>query len=210
LIVVRDYYEDLWERLPDERELPDYELRRGFLIQRVRPGMRVLDLGCGGGEFTAAIAAAGGDVIGAEVAETAIHAAQRTYPDGDFRLVPFDGELPFDDGAFELVWASEVIEHVADTHRWLNEIRRILAPGGRLLLTTPSHGRLRLLLAGIERYSPPLGDHLHLYTRRSLHEVLSDLGFSEVEIRTDGGAPLFKRVLLASALMSGQAVPSAA
>ena len=61
----------------------------------------MLDLGSGGGEFTAAIAAAGAHVIGAEVAETAILAAQRTYPDGDFRLVPFDGELPFDDAAFE-------------------------------------------------------------------------------------------------------------
>jgi hypothetical protein len=86
----------------------------------------------------------------------------------------------------------------------------VLAPGGRLLITTPDHGRARLLLGGIERYSPPLGDHLHLYSRRSLREVLSDLGFSEVEIRTDGGPPLFKRVLLASALISGQAVPSAA
>ena len=206
---MRDYYEDLWERLPDERALPDYELRRRFLTGHLRPGMRVLDLGCGGGEFTAAIAAAGGQVIGAEVAETAILAAQKTFPDGDFRLVPFNGELPFDDRAFELVWASEVIEHVADTHRWLNEVHRVLTPGGRLLLTTPAHGRLRLLLGGIERYSPPLGDHLHLYTRRSLREVLTDLRFSEVEVRTDGGAPLFKRILLASALTPGQSLPSA-
>jgi ubiquinone/menaquinone biosynthesis C-methylase UbiE len=206
---VRDYYEDLWERLSDQRELPDYELRRRFLVAHLRPGLRVLDLGSGGGEFTAAIAAAGAQVIGAEVAETAILAAQRTYPDGDFRLVPFDGELPFDDAAFELVWASEVIEHVADTHKWLTEVRRVLAPGGRLLITTPGHGRGRLLLGGVERYAPPLGDHLHLYTRGSLRQVLTDLRFSEVQVRTVGGPPGFKRLLLASALNPGKALPSA-
>jgi SAM-dependent methyltransferase len=139
-------------------------------------------------------------VIGAEVAETAILAAQRLHPDGDFRLVPFDGELPFADGAFEVVWASEVIEHVADTHRWLTEVRRVLAPGGRLLITTPDHGRLRLLVGGIERYSPPLGDHLHLYSRRSLRTVLADLGFTTITVRAAGGPPLFRRLLLASAV----------
>jgi ubiquinone/menaquinone biosynthesis C-methylase UbiE len=196
---VRDYYEDLWERLPAERELPDFELRLAFARAHLRPGQTVLDLGAGAGEFTAAFAAAGAHAIGAEVAETAILTAQRLHPDGDFRLVPFDGELPFDDEAFELVWASEVIEHVADTHLWLTEVRRVLAPGGRVLLTTPDHGRLRLLVGGIERYSPPLGDHLHLYSRRSLRMVLADLGFAAIEVRAAGGWGLFPRLLLASA-----------
>ena len=200
---MREYYEDLWERLPDDRDLPDYELRLAFAREHVTPGMRVLDLGCGAGEFTVALAALGAEVIGAEVAETAILAAQRLHPDGDFRLVPFDGELPFEDGAFEVVWASEVIEHVADTHRWLTEIRRVLTPAGRLLITTPAHGRLRLLVGGIERYSPPLGDHLHLYSRRSLREVLNDLGFTSISIRSTGGPPLYRRLLLAAATNAG-------
>ncbi len=77
---------------------------------------------------------------------------------------PFDGPLPLEDHRFTVVWASEVIEHVADTGRWLSEVRRVLAPAGRLLITTPSHGRLRLACGGMERFSEPLGDHLHLYT----------------------------------------------
>ena len=114
--------------------------------------------------------------------------------------MPIDGPLPFDDGAFDLVWASEVIEHVADTARWLSEVRRVLAPGGRLLLTTPSHGRLRVALGGIERFSEPLGDHLHLYTRRSLRRMLEELGFKQVSVRAAGGPPLLRRVLLARAV----------
>jgi ubiquinone/menaquinone biosynthesis C-methylase UbiE len=93
-----------------------------------------------------------------------------------------------------------VIEHVADTARWLSEVRRVLVPRGRVLLTTPSHGRLRLLAGGIERYSEPLGDHLHLYTARSLRGLLAEFGFGEIDVRSVGGAPLARRLVLARAV----------
>jgi SAM-dependent methyltransferase len=199
---VEAYYEDLWERLPVDLKLPDLERRRAFLVGDVRPGDRVLDLGCGSGEFTAiaARAAAGTLAVGADVAEAAVARARGAHPDQDFRRVPFDGPLPFDDGAYTLVWASEVIEHVGDTARWLSEIRRVLVPRGRLLVTTPDHGRLRLLIDGIEPHSQPLGDHLHLYTARSLRGVLGDLGFGEVVIHAAGGPPLLRRTLYARAV----------
>jgi ubiquinone/menaquinone biosynthesis C-methylase UbiE len=114
--------------------------------------------------------------------------------------VPIEGPLPFEDGSFDVVWASEVIEHVADTARWLSEVRRVLAPGGRLLVSTPSHGRLRLAVSGIERFSEPLGDHLHLYTRGSLARLLQEFGFRSVKVRTAGGPPGMRRLLLADAV----------
>jgi SAM-dependent methyltransferase len=136
------------------------------------------------------------------VAEAALARARARYSGHrplDFRLVPIEGPLPFDDNGFDLVWASEVIEHVADTARWLSEVRRVLAPAGRLLLTTPSHGRLRVALGGIERFSDPLGDHLHLYTKRSLGALLHEFGFERIEVRAVGGPPLFRRSLFARA-----------
>jgi SAM-dependent methyltransferase len=199
---VREYYEALWERLPDDLKPPELERRRAFLVGEVRHGDRVLDLGCGSGEFTeiAAGAVSGTVVVGADVAEGAVRRARSAHPGQDFRQVPFDGPLPFDVGAFTLVWASEVIEHVGDTARWLSEVRRVLVPRGRLLVTTPNHGRLRLLVDGLEPHSPPLGDHLHLYTARSLRGVLGELGFGEVVIRAAGGPPLLRRTLYARAV----------
>jgi SAM-dependent methyltransferase len=194
---VRDYYEELWSELPEELEPPDWELRRRFLLSGVRPADRSLDLGSGSGEFTAVLAGAGAEVVGVEVAEAALARARSRHPELEFRLAPIDGPLPFDDGAFDLVWCSEVIEHVADTARWLSEVRRVLARGGRLLLTTPSHGRLRLALYGLEPFSEPLGDHLHLYTRRSLRTLLDEFGFGDVSVRTAAGPPLLRRLLLA-------------
>jgi ubiquinone/menaquinone biosynthesis C-methylase UbiE len=197
---MRDYYEELWRRLPDDLEPPDFERRRLFLLQHVRAGDAVLDLGCGAGEFTGELARAQATPIGADVAEAALERARASHPELAFRLVPIDGRLPFEDNAFDLVWASEVIEHVADTARWLSEVRRVLKPRGRLLLTTPSHGRLRVALHGVERFSEPLGDHLHLYTKRSLADTLSEFGFTEVAVRAAAGPPLLERLLFASAL----------
>jgi SAM-dependent methyltransferase len=195
---MKDYYEDLWERLPAELEPPDWELRRGFLLAELRPGDRALDLGSGAGDFTAEIAKAAAHVVGVDVAEAAVARAGAAHPGLDFRLTPIDGPLPLEDGAFDVVWASEVIEHIGDTARWLSEVRRVLVPGGRLLVTTPSHGRLRLLLAGIERFSEPLGDHLHLYSKRSLKGVLEEFGFGEVRVRLAGGPSGLRRMVLAT------------
>jgi ubiquinone/menaquinone biosynthesis C-methylase UbiE len=190
----------LWQRLPAELEAPSFERRSGFLLGEVRPGDRALDLGCGTGEFTAALARAGARVVGVDVAEAALARARGRHPGVDFRLVPIDGPLPFDEGSFELVWASEVIEHVADTAQWLSEVRRVLAPAGRLLVTTPSHGRMRVALGGVERFSEPLGDHLHLYTKHSLQVLLGEFGFASVEIRAVDGPPLLRRSLFARAV----------
>ncbi len=197
---VREYYEELWERLPAELEPPDFILRRDFMLARTKPEDRALDLGCGAGAFTAELARDGVLVVGVDVAQAALRRARERHPSLDFRWTPIDGPLPFPDSGFDLVWASEVIEHVADTARWLSELRRVLPPSGRVLLTTPSHGRLRLAFGGIERFSEPLGEHLHLYTSRSLERLLLEFGFREVAIRSVAGPPLLRRMLLAAAV----------
>jgi SAM-dependent methyltransferase len=197
---MRDYYEELWERLPQDLEPPHLQLRRQFMLGHVRPGERVLDVGSGSGIFTAQLAAAGADPVGVEVADAALRRARAAHPGIPFALAPVEGPLPFEDSAFDAVWASEVIEHIADTARWLSEIRRVLRPAGRLLLTTPNHARLAILFRGLEYYADPLSDHLHLYTRRSLRQVLVEFGLREIVVRLAGGPPLSRSLLLASAL----------
>jgi ubiquinone/menaquinone biosynthesis C-methylase UbiE len=195
---LRDYYEQLWQQMPPDLTPPDLVRRRRFLASVLRPGDRVLDLGCGEGSFAGLAAEGGaGSVIGADIAEAALARARRAHPELSFERLDPDRPLPFADNGFELVWASEVIEHVADTALWLSEVRRVLAPAGRLAITTPDHGRLRLLVGGVERYSQPLGDHLHLYTRRSLRRLLSEFGFGQLTVRAEGGVPFVRRLLLA-------------
>ncbi len=55
----------------------------------------------------------------------------------ELSLIAGEGEWELPDASFDVVWAGETIEHVADTAGWLSEVRRVLRPGGHLLLSTP-------------------------------------------------------------------------
>jgi SAM-dependent methyltransferase len=206
---LRELYEQVWEQLPEGAEPYAFQRRLRFLLDRVGTGERVLDLGCGEGAFTAALADAGARPIGMEVAETALRRARAQHPGLPFALTPPDGPLPLDDASVDVVWASEVLEHLPDTARWLSEIRRVLGPGGRLLITTPAHGRLKaaaLALMRFDSHFDPTGQHVRFYTRSSLARVLAEFGFEDVEIATAGGPPLLRESLMASARRAALAV----
>jgi 2-polyprenyl-6-hydroxyphenyl methylase/3-demethylubiquinone-9 3-methyltransferase len=205
----REYHEGLWERVPHGLDPHAFELRSRFVLRRVRAGERVLDVGCGEGRFAVELAHAGAEVVGIDVAEQPLRRARAMCPDLDLRVVDAEGSWPLDDASFDAVWAGETIEHVADTAAWLSEVRRVLRSGGRLLLSTPDHGRLTLLWLALSKRAfdaafDPRSDHLRFYTRRTLTVLLEDFGFEEVEVRAAGwraGGP-FRRRLLVSARRS--------
>jgi SAM-dependent methyltransferase len=195
---VRAYYEDLWRDAPQDPEPWEWERRRAMLLAEARPGECVLDLGCGAGRFVAALQRAGADAVGVEIAQAALDRAARNAPGADLRLLEADGSLPLEHGSVDLVWCSEVLEHVADTDHVLLEVRRVLKPGGRLLATVPFHGRVKgalIALARFEAHFDPRGDHVRFYTRRSLSAVLE--GFDDVRVRPWGGPPLLRTGLTA-------------
>lgn len=180
---MRDWYEEVWAQLPRDLAPEDAPRRREFLLGNVSAGERVLDLGCGDGTFAAALAQAGARTTGADVAEAALTRARERHPGPDYVRIEPHGPWPFEDGAFDAVWAGETIEHVADTERWVDEVRRVLRPGGRLLVTTPAVGPL----VRARRAPDPRGQHLRFYTRRTLRELLADMGFEEVRVRARRG-----------------------
>jgi SAM-dependent methyltransferase len=199
---VRAYYEAFWEDQPTDPEPWAWAKRRALLLDEARPGERVLDLGCGAGRFVTALADHGAHPIGVEIADAALRRARANAPTADLRLADPEQALPLDDGEIDLVWCSEVLEHVADTAHALSEIRRVLHTGGRLLLTTPYHGRVRnaaIALARWETHLDPLGQHLRFYTRRSLRDALEAFAFDDIRIATTGGPPFLRQTLIARA-----------
>lgn len=206
----RAYHESLWEGIPEGLPPADARLREGSLLEHVaivgeRAGRapRVLDMGCGEGHFAAALLRAGAEVVAVDVAAEPLRRARLRHPALDLRLVEPEAPLPLEDTSFDVVWAGETIEHVADTAQWLSELRRVLRSGGLLLISTPEHGPLSRLWIGLSRVAfqarfDPRTDHLRFYTRQLLAELLADFGFAEVTVASVGGRPLARRVLLAS------------
>jgi 2-polyprenyl-3-methyl-5-hydroxy-6-metoxy-1,4-benzoquinol methylase len=207
----RDYHERLWEQVPEGLVPPDFQLRRDFLLARVRSGQRVLDVGCGEGAFAVEMAGVGALVVGIDVAETPLRRGRALHPGLDLRLVDPDAPWPLEDANFDLVWAGEVIEHVPDTGGWLTEVRRVLRSDGCLVLSTPDHGPLRMLALsvrprGFAAHFDPRADHLRFYTQRSLVALLEDFGFADVHVRRAGGVPGARRLLMADGRRAGFAV----
>jgi 2-polyprenyl-3-methyl-5-hydroxy-6-metoxy-1,4-benzoquinol methylase len=190
------YHERLWRELPD---LPPehFEIRLAFVIAALEPGSTVLDVGCGGGWFSAALAREGFSVAGFDVAEEPVRRARARCADLEFHVVR-GAELPFGAGTFAAAWMGEVLEHVQDGLELLAEVARVLGPGGRLVLTTPDHGWARRLWLGVSRrafegHFEPRSDHLRFFTAHSLEGLLAAGGFEEIAIRRARG------VLLATA-----------
>ncbi len=202
-----DYHEALWAGVPEGSDPPEEGLRRAFLLDRVPADARVLDVGCGEGRFAAELVRAGAEVVGIDVAAEPLRRARERHPELDLRQMAAEGAWPLEDASFDAVWAGEVIEHVADTAGWLSEARRVLRSGGSLLLSTPDHGRLRMLRWALaprafEAHFDPRADHLRFYRSRTLTELLEDFGFHDVEVLPAGGPPGARRELLASARRS--------
>jgi 2-polyprenyl-3-methyl-5-hydroxy-6-metoxy-1,4-benzoquinol methylase len=203
----RAYHEELWSTIPEGLEPADFALRRSFLLEHVTPGDRVLDVGCGEGAFAAELQRFGAEVVGVDVAQEPLRRALRLHPELDLHLVECPRAWPLADASFDVVWAGEVIEHVADTAAWLSEARRVLRSGGLLLLTTPSWGRVARLRATLSERAfaesfDPLGEHVRYYSRATLTRLLAGFGFERVSVRRAGGAPGARRLLLARAVRS--------
>src|SRR5436190_4845360 len=103
----------------------------------------VLDVGCNVGEFLATLARDRPSLrlAGCDVNASAVEAARRDVPTADLRVAEADA-LPFPDASFDCVTCIEVLEHVPPA-RWtaaVQEMRRVLVPGGRLILRTPHAG----------------------------------------------------------------------
>ena len=147
----------------------------------VIPG-RLLDVGSGSGEFLSTMRKRGWAVMGVDVDPAAVRAARRAY--GLEVHLGAVADLVAKGLQFDAITASHVIEHVRDPVGLLAQCRRLLRPGGRVVLRTPnarSHGLARYGAAwrGLE---PPR--HLHLFTAEALAACAARAGFAAADCFT--------------------------
>ena len=163
---------------------------------------RVLENGCGVGQYVEHLAPAAGQVIGLEYDFERARQAQEAVS----RVVNAAGErLPFPDASFDAILSHEVLEHVADDAQVVCEMARVLRPGGRIILFVPNRGypfethgiywrgRYRFGNIPLVNYLPPrlrnrLAPHVRVYSRGDVEKLFTGLPLRTVESTVIFGA----------------------
>jgi 2-polyprenyl-3-methyl-5-hydroxy-6-metoxy-1,4-benzoquinol methylase len=164
-----------------------FDLTRAARVRQLlqqRPAGLVLDVGCYDGQFiTRVVEPEQATLIGLDVAVPALHAARTRGVHGVRAQI--EAGMPFRSAAFATVVAAEVIEHVFDTQAVIDELARVLRPGGWLALTTPNlvalSGRAQLVLGRSPHNvefdaSPGTSGHIRYFTFDTLEALLRGAG----------------------------------
>lgn len=150
-------------------------------------GRRVLDVGCADGYLSAILARRGYRVTGIER-----HAPEEFPRDVEFIAADLDGGLPPLAGEFDFILCADILEHLREPGTLLAELRRLLAPQGKLVASLPNSGhawfRWNVLLGRFPAEDRGLFDrtHLHFFTWKGWLELFAGAGFHIEGVRCSG------------------------
>lgn len=197
---------DVWSNFY-RRTLLGLELRRiqRLALDRLRvvPGQRILDLGCGPGDGAVVLAQREAVAIGLDYSQGMLDTA-RKEPKLAGRLTRGDaGRLPFRSGAFDKIVCTNSFHHYPDHRAALREMRRVLRPGGLLVLVDPRQDNLfgRMAIELFEQRVFGLKE-VRVFSVATWHELLKDAGFSDSRIDT---GPIWQPVAWAEAFIEATA-----
>jgi ubiquinone/menaquinone biosynthesis C-methylase UbiE len=157
---------------------------------RTRPGYRILDIGCGSGRHTCAafqledVFAIGIDVNSQDLAEAKerlkLHENLDEHGGGRWALSCASAlALPFKPDSFDLIICSEVLEHVPEDHLVIEEIIRVLKPGGNLAVSVPRYWPEKICWWLSKEYAATLGGHIRIYKPKHLIDRIEKTGFKK-------------------------------
>ena len=161
-------------------------------VLRLRPGQRLLDVGCGIGRHVLELSRVPGLYLGIDwVRPELLKAAywfdlMRLEGRAQGRVSFTQGDvsrLPFAAGSFDRVVCTEVLEHVPDDRALLAELVRVLRPGGVLAVSVPDELSERLLWRLSRKYRTAPGGHVRIYRRRQIVRLLRDGGVRPYAVR---------------------------
>ncbi|GAA3315408.1 MULTISPECIES: class I SAM-dependent methyltransferase [Nonomuraea] len=152
----------------------------------VGPGIRVLDLGCGGGRHAFEALRRGADVVAFDMDQSELDGVKSMFAAmeetgeaaGTGETVQGTAlDMPFEDNSFDRVIAAEVLEHIHEDTTAMREILRVLKPGGLAAVTVPAFLPERISWALSEDYHTAPGGHIRIYTLAELKAKLKATGF---------------------------------
>ena len=160
-----------------------YAAFHASLIQPPGPpaGRRLLDLGCGNGRFVAWARLVGWDACGIEPDPVSAAIAREINGAPIYRSLE---DLPAADGAFDVVAANHVLEHLPDPAGALRRVHRLLRPGGTLYVGVPHWESWMRHLFGQRWIALEPSRHLVMFDRQSLRRLVEQSGFEVESVRT--------------------------
>lgn len=157
-----------------------------YTIFKLEPGDRVLDLGCGEGRHALSIYMSENvESIGVDLCHSDLLTAQQRFehfvePENNSKSLSLSVanamNLPFADNTFDKVICSEVLEHIPDYRAVLEEIDRILKPGGVFAASVPSYWPERICWLLSYEYHAVEGGHIRIFRARELRKDIEKLG----------------------------------
>lgn len=162
-------------------------------------GGRVLDVGCGRGEFLAILRARGFEVFGLEPGEEAARRGRGEY--GLDITCGLLGEVDLPEAGYDAVTLWHVLEHLPDPRGALGHISRALRPGGLVFIAVPDFGSWQAGVFGPDWFCVDAPRHLTHFTKGTLASMLDRSGFSTPEFHT--GGPRYETAVLVRSLLPG-------
>jgi len=154
--------------------------------------LTILDVGCGNGYIASQLSAMGHNVIGIDASYDGIAIARKAHPDVRFEVYSAYDDLTDVVTETDVVVSSEVIEHLYRPKLFLENVFKVLRPGGYVILTTPYHGYLKNLALSlfdhwdkhhtVERE----GGHIKFFSEKTLTRMLQDCGFTKATFNNAG------------------------
>lgn len=143
----------------------------------VRPGSRLLELGCGNGEFLETMRSLGWLVHGIEPDPKAVAAAVKRGVEVQANRLD---EAGFEDASFDAISMNHVVEHLHDPVNTLSQCLRLLKPGGTISIATPNLESRGHRIFGRDWHFLHAPNHLVLFSTQSLCSLLSRLGYRDI------------------------------
>jgi 2-polyprenyl-6-hydroxyphenyl methylase/3-demethylubiquinone-9 3-methyltransferase len=206
-----DFYDELAERWYTASDHPiallraENAVRVPWIIEEIGKNKTVLDIGCGAGILTNALAQTGHSVHGVDLSASSLEIAKRK---DETKKVSYQVanaySLPYGDQTFDVVCAMDVLEHVEEPQRLISEASRVLKPNGLFFFHTFNRNFLSylLIIKGVDWFVPNAPPNMHVYPLFIKPEELRALCHREnLQIqnlrgfRPEFSLPLFKMVL---------------
>lgn len=170
---------------------PKHRLTRyhDFFVERVRPGERVLDVGCGYGAVAHSVASrAGARVVGIDLDARNVAEARRRFPHPELSFVAGDAVLHVPEGPFDVVMASNVVEHIERRVAFYRDLQARVSPR-RWLVRVPMVDRDWRVALRRELGLPYFSDRSHYteYTRASFDAEVAEAGLIVAHLQVSWG-----------------------